>query len=88
MNKPVMFVGVCPGAGAEVAPFALAERCQVFPHREMTAPGLRSSEQRVVPSSRGEEHLAPFGQRDGATSAPAPGTRPRTSRACSSLTLL
>jgi dinuclear metal center YbgI/SA1388 family protein len=34
-EKPISYVGVVPGAGAEVAPMALAEGCQVFLTGEM-----------------------------------------------------
>lgn len=34
-DKPIAYVGVCPGAGAEVAPLALAEGCEVFVTGEM-----------------------------------------------------
>lgn len=34
-DKPITFVGVCPGAGAEVAPLALADGCQAFLTGEM-----------------------------------------------------
>lgn len=34
-DKPITFVGVVPGAGAEIAPIALADGCQVFLTGEM-----------------------------------------------------
>lgn len=34
-NEPITFVGVCPGAGAELAPDALADGCQVYVTGEM-----------------------------------------------------